>query len=196
MTNPPLDTEALARLRQRDPETLRVTVQEHARTLYRAARGMGFREDEAEDLAQDVLTTFLETLDRFEGRSQIRTWLFGILHHKALERRRERYREERNDPIDDVFESRFDDRGNWIRPPQDIQRLLESKEAGVAIEECMETLPATQREAFVLREMEEMDTPDICKILGITVTNLGVMLHRARNRLRECLESKGWRKDK
>ena len=196
MTKPPLDTEAIARLRQRDPETLRAAVQEHARPLYRAARGMGFREDEAEDLVQDVLTTFLETLDHFEGRSQIRTWLFGILHHKTLERHRERYREALNDPIDDVFESQFDNRGNWIRPPQDIQRLLESKEAGMAIGSCMETLPAMQREAFVLREMEEMDTPDICKILDISVTNLGVMLHRARNRLRECLETKGWRKDK
>lgn len=191
---PPLDADLVARLKQRDPEILRATVQEHARPLYRAARGMGFREDEAEDLAQDVLTTFLETLDRFEGRSQMRTWLFGILHHKVLERRRESYREELNDPIDDVFESRFDARGKWVRPPQDIHRLMESKEIGVAIGKCMETLPPRQREAFVLREMEEMDTPEICKILDVTVTNLGVLLHRVRTRLRECLEARGLRK--
>lgn len=191
---PPLDADVIGRLRQRDPETLRATVQEHARPLYRAARGMGFREEEAEDLVQDVLTTFLATLDRFEGRSQIRTWLFGILHHKVLERRRESYREELSDPIDEVFESRFDSRGKWVRPPQDLHRLIESKEIGDAIEKCMEGLPQKQREAFVLREMEELETTEICKILGVTVTNLGVLLHRVRNRLRECLEARGLRK--
>ena len=59
------------------------------------------------------------------------------------------------------------------------------------IEGCMELLPDAQRFAFVLREVEELSTGEICKILGVTRTNLGVMLYRARNRLRECLESKG-----
>jgi RNA polymerase sigma-70 factor (ECF subfamily) len=76
--SPHLDAEQVARLRARDPATLARAVEEHARPLYRAARGMGFDEAEAEDLVQDVFTTFLETLDRFEGRSQVRTWLFGI----------------------------------------------------------------------------------------------------------------------
>ena len=152
---------------------------------------MGFRESEAEDLVQDVFTTFLETLDRFEGRSQVRTWLFGILHHKVLERRRESYRDERNDPIDEVFESRFDTKGNWVRPLEDLHQLLESKEIGAAIGQCLEGLPPAQREVFVLREMEEVDTKDVCKILGVTVTNMSVLMHRARTRLRECIEKKG-----
>jgi RNA polymerase sigma-70 factor (ECF subfamily) len=187
-----LDAVMVARLRARDPETLATAVHDHARTLYRAARGMGFQKTEAEDLVQDVFTTFLETLDRFEGRSPVRTWLFGILHRKVLERRREQYREEQYDPIDDVFESRFDTRGNWVRPPQDLQRLLESKEIGVAIAGCLEGLPSAQREVFVLREMESLATAEICKILGVTVTNMGVLIHRARNRLRECIEARGW----
>lgn len=187
-----LDASTVARLRARDPATLAAAVQDHARTLYRAARGMGFQEGEAEDLVQDVFTTFLETLDRFEGRSQVRTWLFGILHHKALERRREQYREEQCDPIDEVFESRFDARGNWVRPPQDLQRALESKEIGAALADCLEGLPSTQREVFVLREMEGLATAEICKIMGVTVTNMSVLMHRARNRLRECIEAKGW----
>lgn len=191
-TSHQLDAGVVARLRARDPATLSLAVQEHARTLYRAARGMGFQEAEAEDLVQDVFTTFLETLDRFEGRSQVRTWLFGILHRKVLERRREQYREEQKDPIDAVFESRFDTRGNWIRPPQDLHRALESKEIGAALAGCLEGLPSAQREVFVLREMEDLETSDICKILGVTVTNMGVLMHRARNRLRECIEAKGW----
>lgn len=184
--------ELIARLRRRDPEALAGMVREHARPLYRAARGMGFREDDAEDLAQEVLTTFLETLDRFEGRSQIRTWLFGILHYKVCERRRQLYLEELNDPIDAAFESRFDPQGRW-RAPYDLERAVESSQIGQAIGKCLEELPPAQREVFVLREMEELETPEICKILGVTVTNMGVLLHRARNRLRECLESRGWK---
>jgi DNA-directed RNA polymerase specialized sigma24 family protein len=69
---------------------------------------LGFAETEAEDLVQDVFQTFLERLDSFEGRSQLRTWLFGILHRKALERRRATVADDRMDPIDEVFESRFD----------------------------------------------------------------------------------------
>jgi RNA polymerase sigma-70 factor, ECF subfamily len=182
----------VARLRARDPAALAAAIEDHARVLYRAARGMGFPEAEAEDLVQEVFATFLETLDRFEGRSQLRTWLFGILHRKALERRREQYREERNDPIDEVFESRFDRHGNWVKPPQDIQQILESREIGAAIAGCLEGLPAMQREVFVLREMQDLETDEICKILSVTVTNLGVLMHRARNRLRDCIEAKGW----
>ncbi len=187
-----LDDEVLIGLRRRDPEILAAVVRDHTRRLYRAARGMGFREDEAEDLVQDVFATFLQTLDRFEGRSQVHTWLFGVLHRKILERRRDSYREERNDPIDEVFESRFDTRGNWARPPEDLHRLLESKEIGDAIRQCLEGLPGSQREVFVLREMEGVETAEVCKILAITATNMSVLMHRARNRLRECIEARGW----
>lgn len=151
-------------------------------------------EQEAEDMVQDVFTTFLQRLDSFEGRSQLRTWLFGILHRKAMERRREAIRDDRMDPIDDVFESRFDSNGNWTRPPADLERLLLSKEIGETIRACMEGLPVKQRSAFVLQEIEELSTGEMCKILDVSVTNLGVLLFRARARLRECLEGKGFTK--
>ena len=182
----------LERLRARDPDALAEAVHAHARPLFRAARALGFPPPEAEDLVQDVLATFLERLDAFEGRSQLRTWLFGILHRKALERRRAASVDQRTDPIDEVFESRFDASGAWVRPPADLERLLLSKELGEMIRGCMEGLPASQREAFVLREVEGFDTPEICKILEVSATHFGVLIHRARARLRECLESKGW----
>jgi RNA polymerase sigma-70 factor (ECF subfamily) len=186
-----ITNEDLAQLRARDPATIAGIVDEHARPLWRAARGMGVPEVSAEDLVQAVFATFLETLDRFEARSQVRTWLFGILHKKVLEFRREQAVLQQHDPIDEVFESRFDARGNWVRPPQDLQRLLESREAGDLIRQCLEGLPHTQRAAFTLREVEQAGSREICKILGISVTNLGVLMHRARARLRECLEARG-----
>jgi len=95
------------------------------------------------------------------------------------------------DPIDEVFESRFDGKGNWTRPPADLEQLILSKEIGELIRGCMDGLPASQREAFVLREVEGLGTSEICKILTVSVTNFGVLMYRARARLRECLEAKG-----
>ena len=152
---------------------------------------MGFSPHDAEDLVQNVFTTFLETLDRFQGRSQLRTWLFGILHNKALERRKGIAVEQRTDPIDEVFESRFHANGSWSKPPADIERLLLSRECGELIQQCMEGLSTAQRGVFVMREVEGIDSAEICKVLGISATNMGVLMHRARVRLRECLEAKG-----
>jgi RNA polymerase sigma-70 factor (ECF subfamily) len=190
----PVSAAFLERLRRRDPDALAEAVHDHARSLLRAAKALGFTEQEAEDLVQDVFITFLERLDTFEGRSQLRTWLFGILHRKALERRRTAIMDDRTDPIDEVLESRFDARGKWTRPPEDLERLMLSKEIGELILGCMAGLPVNQREAFVLREVEGLETGEICKILDVSVTNFGVLMYRARARLRECLEVKGWRK--
>ena len=68
------------------------------------------------------------------------------------------------------------------------------QQIGEAIGACLEGLPAGQRELFVLREIEGVETAELRKILGITATNMSVMMHRARNRLRECIEARGWSK--
>jgi RNA polymerase sigma-70 factor (ECF subfamily) len=188
---PALDPAFLGLLRARDPKTLAAIVQQHGRALYRTARGLGFDAPASEDLVQEVFLTFLSTLDRFEGRSQIGTWLFGILCRKVRERRRAFERERRFDPIDEKFASRFTPSGHWKHPLEDLERMLDSSEIGRAVEECLSGLPLQQREAFLLREVEELATDEICKILEITVTHMGVLLHRARHRLRECLKEKG-----
>ena len=187
-----LDDTYLGCLRRRDPDALRTVVDEQGRRLYRAARGMGYSPSEAEDLVQDVFVTFLESVDRFEGRSQVGTWLFGILHHKSQERRRSVIREEINDPIDQVFESQFDSRSAWIRPPTAPDRHVSAQEAGHAIQGCLDGLSPIQREVFQLRQVEELSAAEVCKISGHTITHIGVLFHRARMKLRACLEGKGW----
>lgn len=187
-----LDRDTLSALHRRDSKAVAAVVRDHARPLYRTARGAGFRDADAEDLVQDVLTTFLETLDRFEGRSQIRTWLFGILHRKMLERWRGRQRDALSDSFDETFESRFDEHGSWIRPPADSQKLMESVEIGAALRDCIASLADAHREVFVLRQIEEIDSESVGHIVGKSVTNVNVILHRARLRLRECLEARGW----
>lgn len=182
----------LALLRARDPDALRAIADAHGRRLYRAARGMGHSAADAEDLVQDVFLTFLMSLDRFEGRAQVGTWLFGILHRKSLERRRAVIREELNDPIDQLFESQFDGRGQWRQPAGSPEQLVHAEQAGGAIAACLEALPDHQREVFHLRQVEELSAGAVSKITGQSVTHIGVLLYRARVRLRACLGDKGW----
>lgn len=183
----------LATLRRREPEAIREVAQQYSRRLYRAARGMGHGADDADDLVQEVFVTFIETLDRFEGRSSVHTWLFGILLHKSQERRRARGKDEQHDPIDEEWADNFNARGRWIRPPLEPDRAFESWEARQAIEDCLPGLPDQQRDVFLLRLVEDLSAADVSNILGLTITHIGVLLHRARLRLRACLGGKGWK---
>jgi len=188
-------------LRRRDPEAMNALVREHARRLYRSACGLGVPAADAEDLVQEVFIVCIEGVDRFEGRSQVRTWLWGILRNKAHEYFRDRRHEQPADDatldrldarLDASFAARFDSRGRWQHPPVDIERLLRSSEAGAAIHHCLDGLGPQQREVFVLREIEAMKTGDIGALLGLTINHCGVLLHRARMRLQNCLEHAGW----
>lgn len=183
--------EFTARVQAGEREALESVVRAYLPQILRAARATGLPPGQAEDVTQDTFRTFLESAGRFEGRSQVRTWLFGILYRKVLEARRELSRGRRFESIDDVFEARFDERGSWSRPPKTPDALLSLKEAGEEIADCLGETPWRQRIAFLLRETEGLPSAEICKILDVTATNLGVLLHRLRNRLRECLEGKG-----
>ena len=188
----PLSGDSLLQaLRANDPAVIRDVVAQHARRLYRTARGFGVSDSDAEDLVQDVFVTFLSTLERFEGRSSLSTWLTGILQHKAHEYWRARGREQLTGESDDVFEQRFDAHGSWFRPPTPVDRLLESRESGVALGACLDELPAAQRQVFHLRVVEECPAAEVATAMGCTVNHVGVLLHRARLRLRACLDAKG-----
>lgn len=185
------EQDLLEGLRARNPAAIREVVDAQGRRIYRAARGLGFSPSDAEDLAQEVFLTFLETIDRFEGRSAVGTWLFGILHHKAQERRRSHAREDSTHELDEAFERRFKADGSWLQPPVGADRLVESHQAGQMLRECIEGLPAQQREVFQLRQVEELSAVEVAGIVGCTTNHIGVLLHRARLRLRACLDGKG-----
>ena len=178
------------KFREREPAALRAVARLYLRQIFRAARGAGLDTERAQDVTQEVFATLIETAPRFEGRSHIRTWLFGILYRKIAEGRRKIVRDARTDDIDACVESRFDPDGTWLRPPGDIDAGLRSAEIREALADCMEAVPTAQRMAFILREAEGLSTAEICKILDVSRTNFGVLLYRARNRLRECLEAK------
>ena len=185
------DPDFAARIRERDGESVQQVVRAYLPQLLRAARGAGLAPQLAEDVVQDTFVTFIETAHRFEGRSHVRTWLFGILYKKIAAARRHRLRDQEMDNIEEVFEQRFDSAGSWTRPPRPVDAGIYDAEIGQGIDSCLAEVPTKQRMAFVLREIEAMDREEIRKILEVTDTNLGVLLHRVRNRLRECLEAKG-----
>ena len=180
-----------ARIRERDPEAIQIVVRMYLQQVLRAARAAGLGPQHAEDVAQATFATFIETALRFEGRSHVRTWLFGILYKKVAEARRAVGRDSQMDPIDTVIEQRFKARGSWMQPPRPADGQVWDAQVREGIERCLDEVPSQQRMAFILREVEGLATPEICKILEVTSTNLGVLLYRVRNRLRECLEAKG-----
>jgi len=185
------DARFLRRLKERDRVAWAELADAYLSQLLRAARGMGFTIEDSQDLAQSAFAALIEGIGRFEGRSHIRTFLFGIFYNKVSEHLREKQRAEENDPIDEVMESKFDLQGKWRQPPLDIEKKIFSREARQMVEKCLETVPRAQRIALYLRAVSEMDTTEICNKMQITPTNLGVLLFRARNYLRECLERMG-----
>jgi RNA polymerase sigma-70 factor (ECF subfamily) len=187
------DQAALAtRIREREPAAIEEVVHAYLPQILRAALGAGLDQPLAEDVTQSTFATFIESAHRFEGRSHVRTWLFGILYNKISETRRRQKRDRETDDIDEVFEQRYSSGGFWTKPPKAVDTALFDKEVRQGIEDCLEEVPPKQRMAFVLREVEDMESDEICNILQVTRTNLGVLLHRVRNRLRECLETKGF----
>ena len=180
-----------ALIRSGDSDALTAVIDAYLGQVHRAARGAGLTPQEADDVTQETFTTFLGAAPRFEGRSHVRTWLLGIMYNKIREARRQLSRARNLEDIDQIVESRFKADGSWSKAPQRADASLHDREIHGQISDCLDHLPTAQRAAFSFREVEGLAMSEICKILGVTSTNLGVILYRARNRLRECLEAKG-----
>jgi RNA polymerase sigma-70 factor (ECF subfamily) len=165
--------------------------------LMRFARLQLRNEAWAEDAVSETLLAALAKPLAFEARSQLKTWLVGILKHKIIDSMRQRQREvvldsgsddDSTDPLELMAFKRdghFAEKpADWGNPEQD----LNSRQFFVILEACTDKLPAVQGRLFLMREWLELSSEEICKELGLTPTNLYVQLHRARLRLRECLE--------
>lgn len=174
-----------------DTAAIEDLVRQYSGPLFAASLAMGFSEADAEDLVQDTFVSFLGATGRFEGRSTVKTYLFGILYNKASAVWRLRRRETPFDEAEPDIEWRFDARGMWARPPQGPEDAALSGEVAAWIKRCSENLTLPQRSAFFMREVEGEKTESLCNILGVSPTNLRVLFFRARIKLRECLE-KNW----
>ena len=185
------DPPFLDAVRRGDSHAIAAVIHAYLGQVARAARAAGLDATQTDDVAQATFLTFIEKVSQFEGRSKLRTWVFGILFRKIAESRRGQRRQDAMDDVDREFEKNFDETGSWIHPPRAPDLDVEIGEIRDAIAGCLEEAPPQQRIAFTLREIEGFDTPEVCDMLEVNPNNLGVMLHRVRNRLRACLETKG-----
>lgn len=154
----------------------------------------------AEDCVQEALLAALSAPASYEGRSNLRTWLTGILKHKIVDAIRRQSRERLVEgPEEDLadLDAFFNETGHWTDRPQpwdDPDGALHQKQFLAALEACLAGLPARTAQVFMLREHLGLETAEICKELALTSTNCWVLLYRARMLLRECLEKNWFRK--
>ena len=162
----------------------------------RFARAQLRNEAWAEDAVSETLLAAVEKPQAFAGLSQLKTWLVGVLKHKLIDQLRRHTREASLTTADDeadLDELLFAADGHWREAPKswgDPEHQLREREFFEVLEACVAVLPGVQGRVFMMREWLELETDEICKELAITPTNLWVLLHRARLRLRECLQSR------
>ena len=199
------DLELLARLRRGDEAAFTQLVERLHGPMLRVAMAHVGNRAVAEEVAQDAWVGVLAQLDRFEGRSSLRTWVLRIVANRARTRA---VRERRTLPFSSldglgepgrpaVEPQRFLPAGHrwaghWASPPRSWgevpeERLL-SAETRAEVERAVERLPPAQRAVITLRDVEQMTAAETCQLLGLTEGNQRVLLHRARSGVRRALE--------
>jgi RNA polymerase sigma-70 factor (ECF subfamily) len=193
-------------LRERDEAAFVALVDRYQGQLVRLAMMYVSSRAVAEEVAQETWIGVLQGIDRFEGRSAFRTWLFRILTNQA---KRRGERESRIVPFsalapadagDDrpvVDPDRFNPEGSpyaghWTAHPRDWQQSPElhllADETRELVRQAIETLPPNQRLVITMRDVEGWPSEDVCNVLSISETNQRVLLHRARAKVRRALE--------
>lgn len=185
-----INPEQMRLLKARDPVFLKQIFTEVNPYLFKVLGANKIFSESAEELIQETWRIFFEGLEQFEGRSQIKTYVTGILINKLREHRRFYKKMNSEEDNEKIFQKSFTDDGWWINDPADPQKLMQSSQTLKFIEECLESLLESQKDAFVLKEIDQENTSEICNILNVTVTHLGVLLFRAKEKLRLCLQGK------
>lgn len=154
----------------------------------------------AEDAVQEALLGAFRNAGSFAGRSQVRSWVFAILKNKIVDVLRKHQRlvtvgSSESDSEDELAELLFNQKGHWVPDEQPADwgnphQSLNDTRFWTIFEACLENLPAGQSRVFMMREFMELESTEICTLAGLSVSNLNVLLYRARLRLRECLENR------
>ena len=151
----------------------------------------------AEEMVQETLLAAWQGRARFSGKSSEKTWLVGILKHKVIDHLRKTIREQPHvdeQALDELIDASFDQRGHWqidIEQWSQPDASLAQQQFWETLQDCVDQLPRRIAALFILREIDGLDSGEICKELEISTTNnLWVMLSRMRMRLRQCLDQR------
>lgn len=202
----PLEEERLLRrLKSGDESSFASLVDRYSASLLRVALVYVRDRAVAEEVVQETWLGVIRGIDRFEGRSSLKTWIFRILANKAKTRGE---RERRTMPFSAlngaaraepaVEPERFLDHdhptwpGHWASPPASWEgipedRLLAGETLG-CIQDAIAELPAAQAQVITLRDVEGWSAEEVCALLGVSGGNQRVLLHRARSKVRRALE--------
>lgn len=174
---------------------------EHGDVLWRFALGRTRSREAAEEVVQETVLAAMQAHGTFAGGSSERTWLLGIAAHKIADHfRAVRRRAMESDPgstqprHDDKaeFHEMFTAKGMWAKQPGawglDAGSTTENSEMLAGLRRCIEALPPSQAEAVILRDLLDVPGGEVCKVMGISPTNLWSRMHRARAALRICVE--------
>jgi RNA polymerase sigma-70 factor (ECF subfamily) len=191
------DAELLRRLLGGDEKAFTELVVRYNATLIRVALYYVNNQASAEDVAQETWIAVLRGVERFEGRSSFKTWLFRILVNRA---RSTGVKEHRSIPFDptgsesSVAANRFDDGGTWRVPPEPftdaIDDALANEKIVRSVREAIVRLPEPQQAVVTLRDVEGLSTMEVAELLELSEANVRVILHRGRARVRNDVETR------
>jgi RNA polymerase sigma-70 factor (ECF subfamily) len=189
-----VDQRFLERLRAGDEAAFVALVAAHHDAMLRLASNFVSSRAVAEEVVQDTWLGVVRGVDRFEGRSSLRTWLLTILVNRA---RTTGVRESRSVAIGDaapaVDRARFDATGAWASPPEhwveDAEERLGAAALASHISAALEQMPPRQRAVVMLRDVDGLESDEVCAVLSLSQGNQRVLLHRGRSQLRQALES-------
>jgi RNA polymerase sigma-70 factor, ECF subfamily len=187
------DADLVLRLRKGDEEAFRYMVERYHTPLLRLAQTMVPSRAVAEEVVQDTWLGLVRGINRFEGRSSLRTWLFHVLVNRA----RTTGAYERRPTIGATAgpaadQSRFGPDGAWADPPvpwpDEIDDRLDAAQLAERVRPLIDELPDMQRQVVMLRDVEGLSAQEVCDVLGLSEGNQRVLLHRGRTRVRGMLE--------
>ncbi|HEX9493577.1 MAG TPA: sigma-70 family RNA polymerase sigma factor [Thermoanaerobaculia bacterium] len=184
------ETELVARLQAGEDDAFEDLTKEHSPSLLRTARRFLRSEEDARDAVQDAFISLFKSIGGFESNSQLATWLHRILINCCLMR----LRRQRRHPEEDIerFLPRFSDDGRQIEQSvpwtESAEAILQRAELRDIVRSSIDNLPERYRVVLLLRDIEEISTGEVAKLLDVTPNAVKVRLHRARQALRTLLD--------
>ncbi|MFD1315041.1 sigma-70 family RNA polymerase sigma factor [Namhaeicola litoreus] len=175
-------------------------VQLHSDFLFQYAVARVSNHDMAKDLVQETFFSGLKGLEGFRGQASERTWLISILKRKIIDYYRKINSDKGKREINMSFFEEGENQGGWIEAlaPKSWDNFadkdIENTELGKVLNDCIQRLPEKYKIVFLLKTESQYESEDICNELGISASNLWVIIHRARVQLRKCIETNWFNK--